>query len=257
LHKKPHGTELRGASCGFLAKDVIIAVANDPETEIEVFGWVHQIRDMDERRRSENRVGCDSVSPGPFQRQLRPVPVYGEQPGYHAHRPAGKRGEHWGTMFFIYGLHIGIAGAALSTLLSRSLAAFISLGLLVRNRGAPVSLLGILKVRLVRPMIHNILNAGIPSDLESSMFQIGRLLSRRIFTSFDTWAFAANAIASVINSFFFVPDMTYGMALLTIVGQCVGAGDYEAAKKQTARIMKISYIMLVIISTLIYTFWNP
>jgi putative MATE family efflux protein len=162
-----------------------------------------------------------------------------------------------GNAFFIYGLRIGVAGAALSTLLSRIAAALISLGLLVHNRCAPVSLSGILKIRLVRPMIHSILNVGIPSGLESSMFQIGRLLTQRIFTSFGTRAFAANAIASVINSFSFMPGMAYGMALITIVGQCVGAGDYGAAKKQTARIIKLSYITLFIISTLIYIFMEP
>jgi putative MATE family efflux protein len=162
-----------------------------------------------------------------------------------------------GNFFFIYGLRIGVAGAALSTLLSRIAAAAISLGLLVKNRSAPVSLAGILKIRLIRPMIHNILNVGIPSGLESSMFQIGRLLTQRIFTTFGTRAFAANAIASVINSFSFMPGMAYGMALLTIVGQCVGAGDYEAAKKQTARIMKITYITLFILSGLIYIFMEP
>jgi Na+-driven multidrug efflux pump len=106
-------------------------------------------------------------------------------------------------------------------------------------------------------MIRNILNVGIPSGLESSMFQIGRLLTQRIFTSFGTRAFAANAIASVVNSFSFMPGMAYGMALITIVGQCVGAGDYGAAKKQTARIMKISYLTLFIISGLIYIFMEP
>jgi Na+-driven multidrug efflux pump len=89
------------------------------------------------------------------------------------------------------------------------------------------------------------------------MFQIGRLLTQRIFTSFGTRAFAANAIASVINSFSCMPGMAYGMALITIVGQCVGAGDYEAAKKQTARIMKISYLTLFIIGGSIYVFMEP
>jgi putative MATE family efflux protein len=162
-----------------------------------------------------------------------------------------------GNAAFIYGLHIGVAGAALSTLLSRMAAAVITLFLLTRRRYAPVSLAGILKARLVRPMIRNILNVGVPSGLESSMFQIGRLLTQRIFTTFGTRAFAANAIASVINSFSFMPGMAYGMALLTIVGQCVGAGDYGAAKKQTARIIKLAYVTLFIISGLIYVFMEP
>jgi putative MATE family efflux protein len=162
-----------------------------------------------------------------------------------------------GNAVFIYGLRIGVAGAALSTLLSRIAAGAVSLLLLARSRGGPVSLAGILKIRLVRPMIRNIMNVGIPSGLESSMFQIGRLLTQRIFTSFGIRAFAANAIASVINSFSFMPGMAYGMVLITIVGQCVGAGDYGEAKKQTARIMKIAYITLFIISGSIYVFMEP
>jgi putative MATE family efflux protein len=162
-----------------------------------------------------------------------------------------------GNAIFIYGLSMGVAGAALSTLLSRIAAAFISLGLLVRNRCSPVSLSGILKVHPVRSMIRNILNVGIPGGLENSMFQIGRLLTQRIFTGFGVRVFAANAIASVINSFSFMPGMAYCMALITIVGQCVGAGDYEAAKKQTVRIMKIAYATIITISVLIYIFMEP
>jgi putative MATE family efflux protein len=162
-----------------------------------------------------------------------------------------------GNTIFIYGLHMGVAGAALSTLLSRITAAFISLFLLVRRRRSPVSLSGILRVYLARPMIRNILNVGIPSGLENSMFQIGRLLTQRIFTSFGVKAFAANAIASVVNSFSFMPGLAYGMALITIVGQCVGAGDYAAAKKQTARIMKIAYVTIITISVLTYIFMEP
>jgi putative MATE family efflux protein len=161
-----------------------------------------------------------------------------------------------GNGYFIYGLKIGVAGAALSTLISRIIAAAVTFGLLTHSRTIPVSLSGIFKIRLVRPMIRNILNVGIPSGLESSMFQIGRLLTQRIFTTFGTRAFAANAIAGVINSFSFMPGMAYGMALLTIVGQCVGAGDYGAAKKQTAKIMKLTYITLFIISSLIYIFMD-
>ena len=54
-----------------------------------------------------------------------------------------------------------------------------------------------------------------------------------------------------------MPGMAYGLALITIVGQCVGAGDYEAAKKQTAKIMKLAYITLFILSAVIYIFLEP
>jgi Na+-driven multidrug efflux pump len=68
---------------------------------------------------------------------------------------------------------------------------------------------------------------------------------------------AANAITSVINSLSFMPGTAFGLALLTIVGQCVGAKDYAAAKKQTFKIMKISYITLFLIGTLIFICMEP
>jgi putative MATE family efflux protein len=162
-----------------------------------------------------------------------------------------------GNIFFIYVLKLGVAGAALSTLICRIIGATVTTVMLTQNRYVSISLLGLFNIKLVFPMIKNILNVGIPSGLESSMFQIGRLLTQRIFTVFGTTAMAANAITSVINSLSFMPGTAYGIALLTIVGQCVGAKDYDAAKKQTFKIMKISYITLFIIGALIFVFMQP
>jgi putative MATE family efflux protein len=175
-----------------------------------------------------------------------------------------------GNAFFIYVMKIGVAGAALSTLISRSAAAAILMTMLLLNRRDPISLAGLLRFRRrhagrpsagpsklsgpSRSILKSILNVGIPSGLESSMFQIGRLLTQRIFTSFGTAVIAGNAIASVVNSFSFMPGMAYGMALLTVVGQCVGAGDYEGARKNTLKIMKLSYLTIFVMNLGIYIF---
>jgi Na+-driven multidrug efflux pump len=161
-----------------------------------------------------------------------------------------------GNAFLIMGLKLGVTGAALSTLLSRTAAAIVTFYMLTASR-APISLSGIFRVRLSRNMVHSILNVGIPSGLESSMFMVGRLLTQRIFTTFGTSAMAGNAIAGVVNSFSFMPGTAFGMALLTIVGQCIGAGDYRSAKKETAKIMKMAYATLIVLSALIYVFMDP
>jgi putative MATE family efflux protein len=162
-----------------------------------------------------------------------------------------------GNAFLIYVVRIGVAGAALSTLASRIVAAAITLIMLTHNRTSPISLSGLFRIKMKRSMVSNILNVGIPSGLEGSMFQVGRLLTQRIFTGFGTSAMAGNAIAGVINSFSVMPGQAFGIALLTIVGQCVGAGDIAAARKQTFRIMKISYGVLFVMSILIYMFMDP
>ena len=162
-----------------------------------------------------------------------------------------------GNAWLIYGLKLGVTGAALSTLFCRMAAAVITTMVLNRNVASPISLSGLFRVALVRPMIKNILNVGIPSGMESSMFMIGRLLTQRIFPVFGTAAIAANAIASVINSFSFMTGTAFSIALLTIVGQCIGARDYAAAKKQTFKIMKLAYISLIVVSIIIYIFMEP
>jgi putative MATE family efflux protein len=159
-----------------------------------------------------------------------------------------------GNAFCIYVLKIGVLGAALSTLLSRTTAAIITTVMLVREKHSPISLVGLHKLRFIRSMLRSILNVGVPSGLESSMFQLGRLLTQRIFPTFGTTAIAANAIASVINSFSFMPGMACGMALLTVVGQCVGAGDYAEAKKQCAKLMKLAYLIMFIMSGIVLLF---
>ncbi|MDR2181273.1 MAG: MATE family efflux transporter [Treponema sp.] len=161
-----------------------------------------------------------------------------------------------GNSLFIFGAGLGAEGAAISTLISRVIAAAVLTLMLLKQRGA-IDLSGLLNLSVKRAMIGRILKVGIPSGIESSMFQAGRLLTQRIFSTFGTAAMAGNAIASVINAFSYMPGMAFGMGLLTIVGQCVGAGDYEAAKKYTAKIMKMTYVMLFIISAVIFVFKEP
>jgi putative MATE family efflux protein len=162
-----------------------------------------------------------------------------------------------GNAFFIFVLKLGVAGAAFATLLSRIAAAAVLFGLLLRKRDYPITLAGLRTVKLVRSTLRSILTVGIPSALESSMFQIGRLLTQRIFTGFGAAAFAGNAVAGVINAFSFMPGMAYGMALLTVVGQCVGAGDYRGAKRYTARIMKVTYLTIFLVNFSIYIGMDP
>jgi putative MATE family efflux protein len=162
-----------------------------------------------------------------------------------------------GNAVLIYTFHLGAAGAGLSTLLCRIAAACILTAMLMSGKQKPICLAGLFRVKLEPPLIRSILNVGIPSGLESSMFQLGRLLVTRIFTVFGTAAIAANAITSVINSVCFMPGIAYCMALLTIVGQCAGAGDYPGVRRYTIKIIKICYVTLGSLSAINFIFMEP
>ena len=159
-----------------------------------------------------------------------------------------------GNLIFLFALDMGVTGVALSTFLSRTIAAIILFSLLVKSSHLPFSLSGIQKIKLSSFMIRRILNIGVPTGFEHSMFMFGRLLTQRIFPYFGTGIIAANAIASVITSVSFMTGTAFGMALLTVVGQYMGAGDIEAAKRGTVKILKITWVTIFIISGLTFIF---
>ena len=159
-----------------------------------------------------------------------------------------------GSFVFLFVLDMGVAGAALSMFLSRTIAAGILFTLLLKSSRLPISLSGIQKVRPAPFMIRRILNIGVPTGLEHSMFMFGRLLTQRIFPYFGTGIIAANAIASVILSFSFMTGTAFGMALLTVVGQYMGAGDVESAKRAAVKILKITWLAVFIMSGLSFIF---
>jgi len=159
-----------------------------------------------------------------------------------------------GNIFFLHALDMGVTGVALSTFLSRLAAAAVIFALLVKSTRFPIPLSGIMKPSLELSMIRRILNIGVPTGLEHSMFMFGRLLTQRIFPFFGTAIIAANAIASIISSVSFMAGNAFGIALLTVVGQCMGAGDVEAAKREAAKILKLTWAAVFIISGATFIF---
>ncbi|MCL2764959.1 MAG: MATE family efflux transporter [Treponema sp.] len=157
---------------------------------------------------------------------------------------------------FIYAMKMGVAGAGISAFLGRIIVAVLLIYLLMKDKARIINLHGLAKIKLETDMIKRILNIGVPSGLESSMFQIGKILVTRIFTAFGTAAIAANAVGATINSLAFMPGSGYGMGLLIVVGQCIGAGDYLAVKRYTKKIMILSYLTYLFININIFIFMD-
>lgn len=93
-------------------------------------------------------------------------------------------------------------------------------------------------------MVRRILQIGVPNGLENSLFQLGKLLLLSLVATFGTPSVAANAVANSVGSFQVLPGNSVSLALLTVVGQCVGAGQYEQARYYTRRLLKFAYLTM-------------
>lgn len=152
-----------------------------------------------------------------------------------------------GNAITIYGLQMGVFGAALATLIARAAGAvFITILLLNPDRAVFLDMRKKFQIRF--DMIGKICKIGLPNGLENSIFQIGKILTTSIVSSLGTVAITANAVAGNYASLQNIPGTAVGMALLTIVGQCVGAKDYDAAKTYTKKLIKITYIAAWVIT---------
>lgn len=155
-----------------------------------------------------------------------------------------------GNAILIYGLNMGVAGAAIPTLISRILAAGIML-VKLSNQDLELS---ISKPFCFKPdfaMIRRILRIGIPNALENSMFQLGKILTISIVTTFGTMHITANAVCNTVAMFQIIPGMAVGQGILTVVSQCVGANDYKQAHYYVKKLFKVLYAAAISFNILI------
>lgn len=146
-----------------------------------------------------------------------------------------------GNAVLVYGFHMGVAGVALPSLFSRAVAAAVMLALLHSGRGL-VRIHGLLRFRFEPPTMAKILRIGIPNGLENSFFQLGRVVLVSLISTFGTAQTAANAVANNIDNFGVIPGQAMGLALITVVGQCVGAQEWEQVRFYTKKLVKFTYL---------------
>lgn len=161
-----------------------------------------------------------------------------------------------GNALLIYVFHMGVLGAALATLFSRIVGS-ISMLWMLRNESLMISVRGYFKTKLDFGMIKNILHIGIPNGLENGMFQIGKILVAGVVASFGTASIAANAVANNIAGIEIIPGAAMGLAIVTVVGQCVGAGDYKEAEKYAKYLMKITLLTMLGLNVLVALLGKP
>ena len=148
-----------------------------------------------------------------------------------------------GNAFCVYGLSLGVAGVAVPTLVSRAFSAVV-IFILLSRRGQEIFIRFSEMLRPDFATIRRILYIGIPSALENSMFQLGRVLVVSIISGFGTVQIAANAVANNLDSVGCIPGNAMNLAIITVIGQCVGAGDYDQATYYMKKMMKLTYLIM-------------
>lgn len=156
-----------------------------------------------------------------------------------------------GNAVFLFVFHWGAFGAALSTSLSR---VFQCVAMLWFHH-KPGQVIVLNHYRAIRPdfrIIRTVLRIGIPTGVENGMFQFGKLMVQSTVATLPTAEIAAQAVVNTLEYFTSMPSMAIGLGLVTVAGQCMGAGRPQEAKHYCLTLTGISEILVIVTGILIF-----
>ncbi len=157
-----------------------------------------------------------------------------------------------GNALFIFVFDMGVAGAAYATLISRALAAAVMFLLLQPDKNTVY-----LRMHTIFlwdwQLIRKILYIACPSGIENGIFQLGRVLVVSIIAGFGTVQIAANAVANNLDAMGCIAGQAMNLAMITVVGRCLGAGDTVQAECFAKKMMKITYAATAAVNVILFS----
>ncbi len=153
---------------------------------------------------------------------------------------------------FIYVLHIGIAGAALATMMSQTLAAVLSVRYLCRMQDGYS--LELREIRIFPPIAKKILLVGIPEAIRSMLITFANLIVQSSINTLGVDSMAAYAAYCKAEGFLYLPQWAVGQANTTFVGQNLGAGKVKRAERSTRTALMMGICITLAIAGIFYIF---
>ena len=156
-----------------------------------------------------------------------------------------------GNCIGVFGLHAGVAGVAWPSLISRTFSAMV-ITVLCFSRKNPVRYLKAWIFRLDGSSQKTILRIAVPNGVESGIFQLVKVALSSVVALFGTYQIAANGVAQSIWSMASLVCVTMGPVFITVIGQCMGAGDTEQAELYFKKLTKITLLFAAIWNGLVF-----
>ena len=160
------------------------------------------------------------------------------------------------NLVFVWIFHWGVAGTAISTLISRIFSMAVVM-IKLRNPSFDVSLRHYFSIRPDWSKIKKILYIGVPSGIENSMFQFGKLAIQSTVSLMGTAAIAAQGMTNIIENLNGILAIGIGIGLMTVVGETLGAGHKKEAVYYIKKLCIIAEVTLVLSCIFMYAITRP
>lgn len=156
-----------------------------------------------------------------------------------------------GNVIGVFVLYAGVAGVAYPSLAARMFSAVVITGLCFRKRERVQYRLGWI-LQWNRDLMRRILGIAVPNGIENGIFQFVKVALSSVAALFGTYQIAANGIAQSIWSMAALAGVTMGPVFITVIGQCMGAGDSSQAEYYFKKLLKITLLLSLIWNAMIF-----
>lgn len=154
-------------------------------------------------------------------------------------------------LLFVAVLHMGVAGAALATILSQFISAALPIIVLARM---PQDRLELKKLRIDRVLLGRILRIGVPAGLQFVTFDFSNILIQSGINSFGEVTMAAWTAHGKTDAFTWMISGAFGVAITTFVGQNFGAQKYRRIRQGTWTCLAMSVALVGAVAAFLLTF---
>lgn len=155
-------------------------------------------------------------------------------------------------LLFVIVFRMGVAGAALATILSQALSAALVVWVLVRT--TDMYRLDMRKIRFDGKMFGKIIQIGLPAGLQSVMYSASNIIIQAGVNALGTDTVAAWTAYSKIDCLFWMIVSAFGISVTTFVGQNFGAGKNDRVRKGVRICMGMTAVTTVFLSLALYRF---
>jgi putative MATE family efflux protein len=155
-----------------------------------------------------------------------------------------------GNIIGVFVLKAGVAGVAYPSLIARTFSAVVITVICFKKENGVVYS----KKSLMRwdsDMMKRILGIAVPNGMENGIFQLVKVALSSIVALFGTYQIAANGVAQSIWSLAALSGVAMGPVFITVIGQCMGNNDIEAAEYYFKKLLKITLIISAVWNLLI------
>lgn len=158
-----------------------------------------------------------------------------------------------GNVIGVFVLHAGVAGVAWPSLIARIFSAAAITVLCFRKKNEVVYAAGWI-FKWDTENLKRIWKVAVPNGVENGIFQLVKVALSSIVALFGTYQIAANGVAQSIWSLAALAGVAMGPVFITVVGQCMGNKDTEAAEYYLTKLSKITFLLSAAWNLLIFIF---